>query len=66
MSNFRIDKKHEKLLDDLLSHYILKGKKITKQELLAKLIDDAIEVEGLKADSESGSNSINEEKSQKC
>jgi hypothetical protein len=47
MSSIRIDKKHAKLLDELISHLILRGKKITKKELIAKMIEEAMNAEGL-------------------
>ena len=47
MSTIRIDKRHLKLLDKLISHLILRGKKITKKDLVAKLIEDALTAEGL-------------------
>jgi len=48
MSTIRIDKKHSKLLDELISHLILRGKKMTKKELIGKLIERAFYAEGLK------------------
>ncbi len=47
MSTIRIDKKHLKLLDRLVSHLTLRGKKISKKSLVAKLIEDALIAEGL-------------------
>ena len=47
MSTIRIDKKHLKLLDKLISHLTLRGKKISKKGLLAKLIEEAMVAEGL-------------------
>lgn len=47
MSTIRIDKKHLKLLDKLISHLTLRGKKISKKDLIAKLIEDAMTAEGL-------------------
>jgi hypothetical protein len=48
MSTIRIDKKHSELLDELISHLILRGKKMTKKELIGKLIERAFYAEGLK------------------
>ena len=47
MSTIRIDKKHLKILDKLISHLTLRGNKITKKDLLAKLIEEAMIAEGL-------------------
>ncbi len=47
MSTIRIDNKHLKLLDKLISHLILRGNKISKKDLVAKLIEDAMIAEGL-------------------
>lgn len=47
MSTVRVDKKHLKLLDKLISHLTLRGNKISKKRLLAKLIEDAMIAEGL-------------------
>ncbi len=47
MSTIRIDKKHLKLLDKLISHLTLRGNKISKKDLIAKLIEDAMTAEGL-------------------
>lgn len=47
MSTIRIDKKHLKLLDKLVSHLILRGNKVSKKDLVAKLIEEAMVAEGL-------------------
>ena len=47
MSTIRIDKKHLKLLDRLVSHLILRGNKVSKKDLVAKLIEEAMVAEGL-------------------
>jgi hypothetical protein len=47
MSTIRIDKKHLKLLDRLVSHLILRGDKVSKKDLIAKLIEEAMVAEGL-------------------
>ena len=47
ISTIRIDRKHLKLLDKLISHLILRGNKISKKGLVAKLIEDAMIAEGL-------------------
>ena len=47
MSTIRIDKKHLKLLDRLVSHLILRGNKVSKKDLVAKLIEEAMIAEGL-------------------
>jgi len=47
MSTIRIDDEHAKLLDRLIAHLTLKGQKITKKELIGKLIENAISVEGM-------------------
>jgi len=47
ISTIRIDKKHLKLLDRLVSHLTLRGKKISKKDLVAKMIEDALIAEGL-------------------
>jgi len=47
ISTVRIDKKHLKLLDKLISHLILRGNKVSKKGLVAKLIEDAMIAEGL-------------------
>ena len=47
MSTIRIDKKHLKLLDKLILHLRLRGNKISKKDLIAKLIEDALKAEGL-------------------
>ena len=46
MSTIRIDKEHAKLLDELIAHFTLKGQKITKKELIGKLIEKALSTEG--------------------
>ena len=48
MSTIRIDKEHLKLLDELIAHLTLKGQKISKKELIGKLIEDALNLEGIK------------------
>ncbi len=48
MSTIRIDKEHAKLLDELITHLTLKGKKISKKELIGKLIENALILEGIK------------------
>jgi len=47
ISTVRIDKKHLKLLDKLISHLTLRGNKVSKKGLVAKLIEDAMIAEGL-------------------
>ncbi len=47
MSTIRIDKNHIELLDKLISHLTLRGKKINKKDLIAKLIEDAMIAEGI-------------------
>ena len=47
MSTIRIDKKHLKLLDKLISHLTIREKKVSKKALVAKLIEDAMVAEGL-------------------
>jgi len=47
MSTIRVDKKHLELLDKLISHLTLRGNKISKKSLVAKLIEDAMVAEGL-------------------
>ena len=47
ISTIRIDKEHIKYLDELVSHLILRGKKISKKDLLGKLIKEALIAEGL-------------------
>ncbi len=48
MSTIRIDKEHLKLLDELIAHLTLKGQKISKKELIGKLIENALILEGFK------------------
>ena len=55
MSTIRIDKKHLKLLDILISHLTLRGKKISKKDLIAKLIEEAMTAEGLEENETSDS-----------
>ena len=43
----RVDKKHLKLLDKLVSHLTLRGNKVSKKGFVAKLIEDAMIAEGL-------------------
>ena len=52
ISTIRIDKENVKYLDELISHLILRGKKITKKELIGKLIKEALIAEGLKNSNE--------------
>ena len=59
ISTIRIDKKHAKLLDKLISHLILRGNKINKKELIAKLIEKAMIAEGI--ESETNLNSITDD-----
>ena len=47
ISTVRIDKKHLKLLDKLISHLTLRGNKVSKKALVAKLIEDAMMAEGI-------------------
>ena len=47
ISTVRIDKRHLKLLDKLVSHLTLRGNKVSKKGLVAKLIEDAMIAEGL-------------------
>lgn len=47
MSTIRIDKNHLELLDKLISHLTLRGNKINKKDLVAKLIEDALIAEGI-------------------
>ena len=46
----RIDKRHLKLLDKLISHLMLRGNKVSKKDLVAKLIEDAMIDEGIEED----------------
>ncbi|MFW9875197.1 MAG: hypothetical protein ACFFG0_18990 [Candidatus Thorarchaeota archaeon] len=55
MSTIRIDKRHLKLLDKLISHLTLRGKKISKKDLIAKLIEEAMTAEGLEENESSDS-----------
>ena len=55
ISTIRIDKKHLTLLDKLISHLILRGNKISKKSLVAKLIEDAMIAEGLEENESSDS-----------
>ena len=48
MSTIRIDKEHAKLLDELIAHLTLKGQKISKKELIGKIIENALMLEGIK------------------
>ena len=48
MSTIRIDKEHAKLLDELIAHLTLKGQKISKKELIGKIIENALILEGIK------------------
>lgn len=47
ISTIRIDKKHLKILDRLISHLTLRGNKINKKDFVAKLIEEAMIAEGL-------------------
>ena len=47
ISTVRIDKKHLILLDKLISHLTLRGNKVSKKALVAKLIEDAMIAEGI-------------------
>ena len=46
ISTIRIDKEHLKLLDKLIAYMTLKGQKISKKELIGKLIENALIIEG--------------------
>ena len=48
MRTIRIDKEHAKLLDELIAHLTLKGQKISKKELIGKIIENALILEGIK------------------
>lgn len=48
MSIIRIDKEHIKLLDELIVHLRIRGQKISKRELIGKLIENALIAEGIK------------------
>ena len=50
MSTIRIDKKHLLLLDKLIATLTLRGKKITKKDLIGKLIENALRTEGIAED----------------
>lgn len=56
ISTIRIDKRHLKLLDKLISHLTLRGNKVSKKDLVAKLIEDAMIAEGLEEDETIDSN----------
>ncbi|OLS12869.1 MAG: hypothetical protein RBG13Loki_3504 [Promethearchaeota archaeon CR_4] len=47
MSTIRIDEKHARLLDRLVAHITLQGKKMNKKALVGKLIEDAVIGEGI-------------------
>jgi hypothetical protein len=47
MSTIRIDEQHNRLLETLLAHLQLRGKKITKKEMIGILIEDALKTEGI-------------------
>jgi hypothetical protein len=47
MSTIRIDGKHSELLDKLLAHLLLRGKKTTKKELVGIIIENALKNEGI-------------------
>ena len=53
ISTIRIDKRHLKLLDKLISHLTIRGNKVSKKDLVAKLIEDAMIDEGLEEDDSS-------------
>ncbi len=55
ISTVRIDKKHLELLDKLISHLTLRGNKVSKKGLVAKLIEDAMIAEGLEENEVPGS-----------
>ncbi len=55
ISNVRIDKRHLKLLDKLVSHLFLRGNKVSKKDFVAKLIEDAMIAEGLEENEASDS-----------
>lgn len=55
INTIRIDKRHIKLLDKLISHLTLRGNKISKKDLVAKLIEDAMKAEGIEEDETSES-----------
>ena len=46
----RIDEKHQKLLEKLIAHLRLKGKKISKKNLVCDLIENALHQEGISLD----------------
>ena len=52
MSTIRIDKKHLTLLDKLIATLTLRGKKMTKKDLIGKLIENALISEGILDDKE--------------
>lgn len=47
MSTVRIDKKHLDKLDKLIATLTLRGSKITKKDLIGKLIEEALIAEGI-------------------
>ncbi|HMF32843.1 MAG TPA: hypothetical protein VKK79_15570 [Candidatus Lokiarchaeia archaeon] len=47
MSTVRLDERHAKMLDDIRARCILRGVKVTKQELMSRLIERASEDETL-------------------
>ena len=47
MSTIRIDERHANLLDRLVAHLSLRGKKVNKKTLIGKLIDEAAVSEGI-------------------
>lgn len=55
ISTIRIDKRHLELLDKLVSHLTLRGNKVSKKDLVAKLIEDAMIAEGLEENEASDS-----------
>jgi hypothetical protein len=54
MSTIRIDEKHAHLLDRLVAHITMRGKKVNKKALIGKLIDDAAIGEGISLQDEPG------------
>jgi len=54
MSTIRIDEKHARLLDRLVAHITMRGKKVNKKVLVGKLIEDAVTNEGIPLQDELG------------
>ncbi len=52
MSSIRVSKKHVELLDRLIAVLLLRGKKISKKDLIGKIIEDAAASEGIILDEE--------------